>query len=108
MATTVDFIEFVCEQISGIGDISYKKMFGEYMIYINSKPVLLVCDSVVFVKPLDCIANKMQDAEKGIPYGGAKEHYILDIDNADLSREIVSILEENTPIPKPRAKKIKI
>jgi len=28
MATTVSFIEFVCEQISGVGDIRYKKMFG--------------------------------------------------------------------------------
>lgn len=106
MATTVDFIEFVCEQISGTGAISYKKMFGEYMVYINSKPVLLVCDSTVFVKPLDCIADKMQSAEKGIPYSGAKEHYILDIDNAYFSREIVIILEANIPIPKPRKKKI--
>lgn len=107
MATTVSFIEFVCEQISGVGNTLYKKMFGEYMVYLNEKPILLVCDSIVFVKPLDCIADKMQSAEKGIPYRGAKEHYILDIDNADFSREIATILEANTPIPKPRKKKTK-
>lgn len=105
MATAVDFIEFVCEQIRGTGEISYKKMFGEYMVYINAKPILLVCDSVVYVKPLDCIVDKMQRAEKGIPYKNAKEHYVLDIDNADLSREIAAILEENTQVPKPRKKK---
>ena len=35
MATTPDFVEFVCEQISGAGDIRYRKMFGEYMVYVN-------------------------------------------------------------------------
>ncbi len=56
MATTIDFIEYVCEQIVGTGDIHYKKMFGEYMVYVNNKPTLLVCDNTVFVKKFDCIA----------------------------------------------------
>lgn len=107
MATTIDFIEFVCEQISGTGAVSYKKMFGEYMVYINGKPILLVCENTVFVKMLDCIADKMQGAEKGVPYGGAKEHYILDIDNANFSKKIVSILEPVTPFPKSKTKKSK-
>lgn len=105
MATTTDYIEFVCDQIYGSGAIRYKKMFGEYMAYVNDKPVLLVCDNTVFVKKLDCIADKMKNAETGFPYKGAKEHYILDIENAELSKEIVAILESVTPIPKPKKKK---
>lgn len=104
MATTVDYIEFVCEQIRGVGEVRYKKMFGDYMVYLNDKPVLLVCDNTVFVKQLDCIADKMLNAEKGFPYEGAKEHYILDIDNADFNKEIVLELEKVTPLPKPRKK----
>ena len=105
MATSADYIEFVCEQIAGTGDIRYKKMFGEYMVYVNDKPVLLVCDSMVFVKQLDEIKDKMSDAETGFPYKGAKEHYILDIENTELSKEVVLILEEITPVPKPKKKK---
>lgn len=105
MATSLDFIEYVCEQISGVGDIRYRKMFGEYMAYVNDKPILLVCDSTVYVKQLPCIAEKMQQADKGFPYDGAKEHYILDIDNADFSKEIVMLLEEVIPLPKPKKKK---
>lgn len=33
MATSTEYIEFVCDQIIGTGEIRYKKMFGEYMIY---------------------------------------------------------------------------
>lgn len=105
MATSLDFIEYVCEQISGVGDIRYRKMFGEYMVYVNDKPILLVCDNTVYVKQLPCIAEKMQQADKGFPYDGAKEHYILDIDNTDFSKESVLLLEEVTPKPKPKKKK---
>ena len=60
-------------------------MFGEYMVYVNAKPVLLVCDDTVYVKILDVVSNDLADASKGIPYKGSKEHYILDIDDSDLA-----------------------
>ena len=34
MATSIDYIDYVCEQIRGVGEIRYKKMFGEYMVYV--------------------------------------------------------------------------
>lgn len=105
MATTNEYIEYVCDQIKGIGEIRYKKMFGEFMVYVNDKPVLTVCDNIVFVKKLDCIAEMMKEAETGFPYQGAKEHYILDIDNQEFCRDVVTELEKVTPVPKPRKKK---
>jgi len=105
MATTPNFIEYICEQIAGVGDVRYKKMFGEYMVYINNKPILLVCDNTVFVKQLDCIAEEMKNADKGFPYSGAKEHYVLDIEDAEFSKSIICILEPVTPLPKPRKNK---
>ena len=47
MATDKEFIEFACEQIRNAGEVTYKKMFGEYMAYVNGKPILLVCDNTV-------------------------------------------------------------
>lgn len=105
MATTNEYIEYVCEQINGIGVIRYKKMFGEFMIYVNDKPVIIVCNNNAFVKKLDCIEEMMKDAKLGYPYKGAKEHYVLDIDNSDFCKKIVTKVEEVTPIPKPRKKK---
>jgi len=104
MSTSVDFIEYVCDQIKGVGAVRNKKMFGEYMVYVNEKPILLVCDNSVFVKNLPCLDDLMANAEKGYPYDGAKEHYILDIDNSDLAREVVAVLEQVTPLPKPKPK----
>jgi len=107
MATSLEFIEYVCEQIADMGVVTYKKMFGEYMVYVNAKPVLLVCDNTVFVKMLECIQEKMKNEATGNPYPSAKMHYILDIDNVELSKEIVKILESVTAVPKPRKKREK-
>jgi TfoX/Sxy family transcriptional regulator of competence genes len=79
-------------------------MFGGYLIYIDDKPVLLVCDNTVFVKKLDCLAAVMAGAPSGLPYPGAKEHYILDIGGAELTERAVSELLKATPVPKPRKK----
>ncbi len=100
MATTESFIKYVCEQLEGIGEIRYKKMFGEYMVYINDKPVIIVCENTVYIKQLDIIKEEMKNAEVGYPYKGAKEHYILDIDNSEISKEIVTKIEKVTAVPK--------
>ena len=105
MATTNEYIEYVCEQINGIGVIRYKKMFGEFMIYVNDKPVIMVCNNNAFVKKLDCIEEMMKDAKVGYPYKGAKEHYVLDIDNSEFCKMVVSKIEEVIPVPKPKKKK---
>lgn len=105
MSTTQEYIDYVMEKISDVGEIRYRKMFGEYMIYVNDKPILNICDNTVFVKQLDCIAELMKDAEKGYPYDGAKESYILDVENAEFAEKVILELEKVIPVPKPRKRK---
>ena len=105
MATSKEYIEFVCEQLDGIENVTYRKMFGEYMVYVNAKLLLIVCDNTVMVKKVPELADLMKDAPDGIPYEGAKAHYILDIENRELVRDVIAILEPITPLPKKRVKK---
>lgn len=91
MAASKEYADFVCEQLSGFGTVRSKKMFGEYMVYIDEKPLLLVC-----------IADIMQNAETGYPYDGAKLHYILDIENKALCESVISTLLSVIPVPKPK------
>ena len=46
----------------------------------------------------------MADAAVGCPYDGAKEHYILDIDDTALTTQVIAILEPITPVPWKRKK----
>lgn len=50
MACTTDYIDFVCSQLNGVGIIRSKKMFGDWLIYIDEKPVILACDNICYVK----------------------------------------------------------
>ncbi len=104
MASSLDFVTYVCDQVSHCGNVRFRKMFGEYMVYVNDKPLLLVCDNSVFVKRLPELESLMKDAPLDAPYPGAREHYVLDIDNAQLAQAVVDILEPLTPLPKPRKK----
>jgi len=105
MATTVDFIEFVCEQIDAKWDKRYRKMFGEYMVYVNDKPILLVCDNTVFAKKLDCLKALVRQEDTGVPYKGAKEHYVVDVDDQDGFNKIVQELEKVIKVPVKRRRK---
>ncbi|MDR0837356.1 MAG: hypothetical protein LBM94_03960 [Propionibacteriaceae bacterium] len=105
MATSSDYIEYVLDQVRGPWELRAKKMFGEYMVYINDKPVLLVCDSTVFVKMLPDIEALMAGAQTGFPYEGAKEHWVLDVDDSEHTAEVIAVLEPITPLPKPRKPK---
>lgn len=84
MATSNDYIQFVCDQIEGVGEIRSKKMFGEYMVYVNERPIFCVCDNTVFVKQISQLRQLLENAKLAPPYNGAKPHYVLDIDNRDL------------------------
>lgn len=105
MATSAEYADFVCEQLEGTGYVSKRKMFGEYMVYLNGKPVFLVCDNTVFVKKLPEVGDILVDAECGYPYDGAKEHYILDIDDAETVKKVAVILEKTLPLPRKPKKK---
>lgn len=107
MSTSKEYIEFVCKQIYRYGAVTYRKMFGEHMAYLNEKPILLVCDNTVYIKEFPELDGIMSDAEHGIPYDGAKERYILDIEDRDLLDEVIPILERLTEIPKKKNRRTK-
>lgn len=98
MATDLSYIDFVTEQLRGLGEVRYRKMFGEYMVYVDDKPLVLVCDNTCYVKMKDEISAFLD--ETGVPYNGAKEHYILDVESGDKVKAVIEILKEITPLPK--------
>ena len=104
MSSSNAFLIYICEQLEGLGNIRSRKMFGEYMIYVNEKPVVLVCDDTVFLKMLPCLEQLLAGRPTGNPYEGAKEHYILDPDDRETLRRAALLAEEVIPVPKKRKK----
>lgn len=107
MASSPDFVNYICEQLEGLGAVRSRKMFGESMVYLNDKPVLIICNDQPMVKMLPCLEALLGDRPTQPPYEGAKDHYLLDPDDRDTLRQAVRLAEEVTPLPKKRSPKKK-
>ena len=104
MACSSEFIGFVAEVLAPLGEVRARKMMGDYIVYLNEKCVITACDNIAYVKKLPCIEELMVDAETGCAYEGAKEAYILPLDDAAKARKVVATLWEALPYPKSRKK----
>lgn len=111
MASTKDFAEYVCDQMRGAGDISMRKMFGEYAVYCDGKVVALVCDDQVFVKKTNAATMLLGDhAEEAPPYDCAKPHFLVtNLDNQEFMAGLMRAICDELPPPKakkaPKARK---
>lgn len=71
MACDLKYIEFICGVLAPLGDVRYRKMMGDYVVYLNDKCVITACDDCAYIKKLKCIEPLMADAETGYAYEGA-------------------------------------
>lgn len=106
MATQKETVEFILAKLGSPKRFAARPMFGEYALYADGKVVALVCDDILYVKILTASAALEELCEKGNPYPGAKEHYI--VEEAHLSRlpELPGILfgVAESIVKKPAAK----
>lgn len=106
MASSVDFVEYVCDQISGAGEITYKKMFGEYGIYCDGKVIGVICDNQFFVKKTNVGTNLLPDCEEASPYTGAKPHFLIEsVEDMEFISNFIRKTCDELPMPKPKKKK---
>lgn len=107
MATDLSFVEFVSEQAALGARLSYKKMFGEYAIYIDGKVVAMACDNSLFVKPSATTADLTAELPQRPPYPGAKPHPVADalLDEPEALQALLRATCACMPEPKPRAAK---
>ena len=98
MASTKEYLEFVLEQLSGLDDIRYRAMMGEYVLYYRDKVFGGIYDDRLLVKPVPAATRMMPDAVMELPYDGAKEMLLVnDVDNREFLCELVRSMWEELP-----------
>ena len=73
MASSKAYLDFVLEQLSGLEEITYRAMMGEYIIYYRGKIVGGVYDDRLLVKPTKSAVSLMPTTTYELPYEGAKK-----------------------------------
>jgi DNA transformation protein and related proteins len=109
MASDLNFVEYVHEQINSGGQVSFKKMFGEYAIYYEKKVVALVCDNQLFIKPTAGGRSMIGTVVEAPPYQGAKPYFLIEeqLDDRQWMSNLIQLTASEVPAPKQKKSKPK-
>ncbi len=107
MSSDKNFIDFIVDQIENAGEITYKKMFGEYGIYSDGKIFALVCNNQLFIKPTEGGRAFIGDVVEAPPYPKAKLYFLIEdkFEDREWISELVWITVKELPEPKQKKKK---
>ena len=106
MPTTKGYLDFILEQLSGLEDVTYRAMMGEYILYYRGKIVGGIYDDRLLVKPVKAARELMPDAALELPYEGAKEMLLADnIDDREFLTGLLEAMYDELPAPKAKKKK---
>ncbi len=103
MATRAETVQFIADQ-AGLGRrLEFRRMFGEYALYVDGKVTALVCDDQLFLKPTPEARQLLGTVTEGPPYPGARPHYVLGeaLEDPELLRLVLEATARALPEPKP-------
>ena len=101
MASAKEYLDFILEQLAGLDGVAYRPMMGEYILYMHGKVVGGIYDDRLLVKPTASALALMPDAERELPYEGAKEMLLVeDVDNRQFLKKLLEAMAEELPAPK--------
>ena len=106
MASSKEYLDFILEQLSGLDGITFRPMMGEYILYRHGKIVGGIYDDRFLVKPTRSAETMMPDANRELPYEGAKEMLLVDnVDSREFLAELLTAMDGELPAPKPKKPK---
>lgn len=94
MASKKETLDYVLALLGGIGDISSRKMMGEYLIYYKGKVVGGIYDDRFLVKKTPHSILLLPDIEEQQPYEGAKMMFSLSDIVFDEHPEDIALLKQ--------------
>lgn len=107
MSSSKERVERLMEQLSiaTSGSVSSRPMMGEYVVYYRDKVIGGVYDDRLLLKPMASAEALLPDAERRVPYKGAKEMlFVEDFENLQLMKELFESMYPELPACKPRKK----
>jgi len=107
MSSDLEFVQFITDQIDNECEISFRKMFGEYVLYSRGKVVALICNNQLFVKPTTAGKEFIGEFVEGTAYPGAKPSLLIqdEIEDREWLSQLIKLTEKECPIPNPKVKK---
>ena len=87
MPSTQDYLDYVLENLRGLGDIICKRMMGEYLLYYRGTLFGGIYDNRFLIKKTN--SALIFNLKEAIPYPGAKAMLVVDSENPREIEELV-------------------
>ena len=101
MASSKEYLDFIMDQLSDLEKVNVRAMMGEYIIYYRGKIVGGIYDDRFLVKPVPAAVELMPEAQKELPYEGAKEMLLVDnVDNREFMCNLLRAMYDELPAAK--------
>jgi len=101
MASSKDYLSFVIEQLSDLGEINYRAMMGEYIIYYRGKVAGGIYDDRFLVKTTQAAIAYIGDVTYAVPYPGGKEMILVEnLDDKSYLGGLFKAMYDELPAPK--------
>lgn len=105
MASSLEFVQYVCDQLSDAGTITYKRMFGEFGLYCDGKFFATVEGDQFCLKITDAGRALLPDVQVIEPHEGAHYFYIENLDDRAFLAHLTQATCAALPAPKLKKKK---
>ena len=105
MASSKEYLHFILKQLSGLDEVSYRPMMGEYILYYRGKIIGGIYDDRLLVKKTRSALELMPVAICELPYEGTKEMLLVDeVDRKEFLTELFEAMYDELPLPKQKRK----
>ena len=105
MSSTEQYLDFVLDLLGELEDVAHRKMMGEYVLYYRGKVIGGIYDDRFLLKVTPASSRLLPEAPRAIPYEGATEMLLVEVEDRDVLRDVVDAMWEELPAPKKRNKK---
>ena len=103
MASSEEYLQYVLDQLSGLEEVTYRKMMGEYILYYQGKIFGGIYDDRLLIKDVSGARDFIGDVSFELPYEGAKPMILVEsIEKKDYLVELVLAMVDELPAPKKR------
>ena len=108
MATKQTTLDLILGHLRAAGDVSAKKMFGDYGLFLDGRMIAIVGDDQLFFKPTEKGRTLCSGLKEVSPYPGAKPCLLIPREkwtDTDWLARLAGLTADEIPLPKRKKKR---
>lgn len=100
MSSSEAYLKYTLDLLESIDGITYRKMMGEYVLYINGKVFGGIYDDTFLIKETSNAGEFLNEISTQKPYPKGKDMIVVDFHDKDMLKKLIEDMEKELEYPK--------